>query len=398
VAVPAVRGAGVLGWVKLAGGYLKLSYTPVFLDPNEVMITEAMYSPATAIAATGEWLEISNRSGVVLDLAGWTLDFGDSQTHTLASANGLTSVPPGGSLLLGQSATGAASDGAPVQYVYGTGLTMNDTTGRVTLARGVTPVTSLSWEAGKGGLGISVVGDLGPILLSTDGSGTPAHAANCSATVPFGTQSPQQQGTPGSYSKCFGYALSSIPGDFEDLSADGTEVAVSDNDDGTATIALPAPFTYFGQSFTSVEVSTNGFLAFGAALADAYPNNPSKPTGGAPMGVLAPYWEDLIAKLDGKVLVARRATYTVISWNDFSSYENATFYDGDSLHFQVKLFDSGVIELHYGAMTPDPENIRLASGGGATTWVESLDGTAALVVNLNTAEMIRPNTGYRFNP
>ncbi len=67
----------------------------------------------------------------------------------------------------------------------------------------------------------------------------------------------------------------------------------------------------------------------------------------------------------------------------------------------MKLFDSGVIEFHHGAMTPDPGQTTgadRASGSSATTWIESPTGSDALVVNIETAGGIQPNSGYRFTP
>ncbi|MEM6795450.1 MAG: hypothetical protein AAF725_15845, partial [Acidobacteriota bacterium] len=39
------------------------------------------------------------------------------------------------------------------------------------------------------------------------------------------------------------------------------------DDDGAAEVALQEPFSYYGTSYTSVVVSTNGYLTLGATLA-----------------------------------------------------------------------------------------------------------------------------------
>jgi len=53
-----------------------LSGTPALADTDEIVITEIMYN---SIGVDVEWVELYNRSGVILDLAGWyVLDEDDS--------------------------------------------------------------------------------------------------------------------------------------------------------------------------------------------------------------------------------------------------------------------------------------------------------------------------------
>ena len=48
-----------------------------------------------------------------------------------------------------------------------------------------------------------------------------------------------------------------------DATAGGTAYNLSD--DGTALVTLPGPFTFYGNSYSSLYISANGFLSFGAS-------------------------------------------------------------------------------------------------------------------------------------
>ena len=65
----------------------------------------------------------------------------------------------------------------------------------------------------------------------------------------------------------------------------------------------------------------------------------------------------------------------------------------------MKLFDTGVIEFHYGTMTSG--NVTAtgfrANGNTATIWLEQKSGAAALPIGINQP-VIEPNTAYRFVP
>ncbi|MHB8879438.1 MAG: lamin tail domain-containing protein, partial [Myxococcaceae bacterium] len=406
VSLTAHKGAVVVGWVKIGSGYLKLEHTPSLMNAGDLVITEALYSPATAIAATGEWLEITNHTGAVFDLSGWSLDFGGGRQHTLDAANGTVTIPAGGSLILGQSATGPATDGVAVGYVYGTSLAMDDASGTVALGLNGATGASLSWAAGQGGAGVSVAYDPGPVLLSTDASGTAPHGLAGSSTASFGTQTPLQLGTPGAPNPIFGYSMKSIPVAFEDISATGTAVlnnTGSDDQVGSANLTT-FPFSYFGAPQSTLTVSSNGWMFFGTTTATALTNRTTPSlTGSAPKGAVAPFWDDLdfgtaantnayVQHVPTNSDPTNPGAHWIVQWHQFTHYSA-----GDDLNFQVKLFDNGTLEFHFATMTSGTSS-NYASGYSATTWIEKPTGASAMVLNVNTAGGIQPNTAYRFTP
>ena len=83
-----------------------------------------------------------------------------------------------------------------------------------------------------------------------------------------------------------------------DATAGGTQLTLAD--DAQATVALPFSFRYYGQPFSSVTVSSNGFLVFGPSPATAWINSPL-PNTAVPNGVVAAYWDDLNPALGGGI-------------------------------------------------------------------------------------------------
>jgi hypothetical protein len=377
--------------VKVGGGYLALQHVPAVIVPGVLRMSEALYWPAPGIAATGEWVELYNATNASFDLAGFQLDFGGGLVHTLDPANGNTVVPPQGFLVLGQSSVPAENDGVPVEYVYGPTYAMDDATGTLTLLLQGGAVAGISWSAGLGGEGIAVQSDVSAALY-VSGAGS----SSCSATSPFGTQSPQQLGTPGSAGGCFAYALSSIPVDHIDLSTVGTTLLSSDSAySGFGNFTLPAPFPYFGTVYNAIGVSMVGFTTLGSPLTAAYDvTNDTFPSTSQPNGVVAAFWDRIVRNTGGRIAMHRMVDHTIIGWHDFRTYAQSS----TSLYFQQKLFDNGVIEFHYGVMDPGTYAPDMTTGGSATVWIERPDGTAALPFSINTVGAIQPHSAIRFTP
>ena len=74
--------------------------------------------------------------------------------------------------------------------------------------------------------------------------------------------------------------------------SDGLHVA--DGDEVTTTIALPFAFKFYGNTYSSATVSSNGFVGFGS-LADSYYQNACIPTATLPNNAIYAFWADLDA-------------------------------------------------------------------------------------------------------
>ena len=86
------------------------------------------------------------------------------------------------------------------------------------------------------------------------------------------------------------YVPSDGPYAWVDATAGGTKLTLGD--DEAASVPIPFPFTFYGASFSSVKVSSNAMLVFGADPATAYDNKPL-PDPMTPNRILAPLWDDL---------------------------------------------------------------------------------------------------------
>jgi len=394
--------APVGGFIKLVNGYLKAEYAPPqFIGQGSVSITEVLYQPSAAIATTGEWFEVKNSTSLPLDLNGWTIDFGGGPMHTLTTA---VSVPANGSIVLGQSAAGPLNDNVATQYQYGTTFSMAEPSGSVKLSTGSFSAIS-SWNsatADNGGEGVSVGVDTGLYLKSTDLSTTPPHGLSCSSTVSFGTQTPQQKGTPGTSGNCFGYAAQSIPVRFHDIAATATVTVTGDSNVATVDLSS-APFPYFGGPRTSMVVSSNGFVVFKPTTDSGTGNRTLPNMTSSISGTLAIFWDDLDsnAATPNSNVYAKRiaanedpntpAAHWLIQWSHYRHWLVA-----DDLNFEIMLFDDGAIEYHYGSMVSG-STLNYGNGNSATVWLENYLSNTAMVFGVNQP-VVTPFSAIRFTP
>jgi hypothetical protein len=391
------------GFIKLANGYLKASYTPPSLVlAGDIAISEVLYAPNAAIATTGEWFEVTNNTAAPIDLNGWTIDFGGGSTHVIASS---VIIPAKSVTVLGQSAAGAANDNVATAYQYGTTFSLAEPAGSLTLSNGSYQATA-SWNsalANNGGAGVSINVDTQPFLLSTDTSSTVPHSISCAATVAFGAQAPQQLGTPGISKACFGYLMRPIPVSYFDISTTGTLVTSGDDAIGTVSLSS-APVPFFGVAASTATVSTNGWLTLKTVTGSALSNLTVPSTSASNTGAIAPFWDDLdtIGVTNGGVYSKRMAAaadpnnplpHWIIQWRVGHHIFGGPY---DDMSFQVKLFDSGIIEYHYATMISVDSNLY-ATGTSATVWLENNAGTTALVSSVNKPAVL-PNTAIRFTP
>ena len=176
----------------------------------------------------------------------------------------------------------------------------------------------------------------------------------------------------------FGYVWSDSdePGgpavDFQDISGTGTALSFSSSDDGTATVALPFSFPFYGTTYDEVSVSTNGYAAF--QYAQDFSNNPI-PDAAFPNGVLAPYWDDLHTRSGTAYSGTLGDGRFVIQWTNWGRYEPSS---GQDLTFQILLSPDGTVEYQYETMTTTVATSH-------TTGIENASGTDGLQVFYNEA-------------
>lgn len=195
------------------------------------------------------------------------------------------------------------------------------------------------------------------------------------------------------------YVWSSITAACDSMTG-GSAVTFSGTSDDSFSAIAPLPFTlpYFSATASHFSVTTNGFMQLWSSMtgspATAYSNGAMT---SAPNGTVAAFWDDLaFPSAESYGAVTREITDAagrrfVVQWTNFADYSAATA----RLTWQVKLFDTGAIEMHYCSMTNSSTTSNRHLGDSATVGIRSIDGLGSLQVGTNTIGLTRPGTGYR---
>ncbi|GGL04578.1 hypothetical protein Sme01_65840 [Sphaerisporangium melleum] len=165
---------------------------------------------------------------------------------------------------------------------------------------------------------------------------------------------------------------------------EGTERQPLNYDDEYQNISLPFAFPFYGRTYTSGMVSTNGFLSFGD-YTYAYPTNESLPSADGPNAGVYPFWDDmgLFDFDEGHLYTATIGTAPnrtfVVEWR------NARFYSRDELiSYEALLGEDGSVGFRYRGISSD-----FATGEGATIGIENADGTDAFQYSHLTGGVLR---------
>lgn len=143
-------------------------------------------------------------------------------------------------------------------------------------------------------------------------------------------------------------------------------------DDSSVTIPIGFGFEFFGDSFTNVTISSNGFLAFSSAGSTVY-SNTAIPSTSVPDNFVAPFWDDLNPGAAGAVYsllegVAPNRRLTV-AWVDVPHFSA-----GGAVSFEAILLEgSNEIIVQYRDVVFG--SLGYDAGGNATVGVENADGT-----------------------
>lgn len=397
----AAPGAGL---VKIGTGGLRLEFEEI-VKPTDIFISEVMSRPNPAVPQ-GQWLEIANFSNATIDVGGWNIGTTDGGVTVTLPAGG--SVPPRGYLVVAATADGDRNDGLPLGTIGAPLFALPSAAGDVRISNAQGFVNDLFYPAATQGVSLTV--DRGPFVNRGAAASAPFTSGLCSAraTQTFGNLSPSQRGTPGSSGDgaCLGYVMRTIPVRFRDISSTGTTIALPDLDDSVTSLDFSSnPVNVFGVPSNTVTVSSNGWLVAKTYTGSSRFTNKVAPNSVEPDvgGVIAPFWDDLqvLSARAGSGLFRERfnamadpnepAPHWIIQWNRVEHLASS-----DDLTFQVKLFDSGDIEYHYGTLTSGSSS-NYANGNSATVWLEADGATPAraLVFSVNRPAL-RSNMAIRF--
>jgi hypothetical protein len=94
--------------------------TEGLVNPGDLLITEIMYDPTSLPDASGEWFEIYNTTNHAINLQNLVIKKNDTEHHVI---NAGVSLEPHSYQVLSRTETAVSGS----KYIYGTGITLNNT-------------------------------------------------------------------------------------------------------------------------------------------------------------------------------------------------------------------------------------------------------------------------------
>ena len=132
-----------------------------------------------------------------------------------------------------------------------------------------------------------------------------------------------------------------------------TMTQLNGGDDSTRLVQLGFPFQYYGQTFTTAWVSSNGFVSFQGPdplCCDG------QPMAQAQRNTIYAYWVDLIGNPNPYYRVSDGSA--LFGW--YNTYEYGT---RNSNTFEISLFSSGNIQINYGAVANSDHTVAAGLTG-----------------------------------
>jgi subtilisin family serine protease len=171
----------------------------------------------------------------------------------------------------------------------------------------------------------------------------------------------------------FGYSCRPAAFDYVDA---GTVLPLS-GDDASTRVTLPFPVSFYGQTYPTADVATNGFLDFLASDATFF-NGPI-PSVSPPNGAVYPFWDDLV--VDGSASVRTELLGSAPNRRFVVEWRNIAFLTDTSkrVGFEVVLSENGQLTFQYRDIADD----GLEKGGSATVGIENETGDDALQYSFN---------------
>jgi len=158
-------------------------------------------------------------------------------------------------------------------------------------------------------------------------------------------------------------------------------------DDSTISVPIGFSFLFYGTSYTSVNVCTNGFLQFNG-FSTSYQNT-CMPNSQQPNGMVAGFWEDLYptaGQITYQTLGSAPNRRFVVDWNNVQHYP-----PGSGIFTSFKIILDETTNLITSTI------ISSGSGGsGATRGIENQAGTAGTQASCNAANSALAGTSQTY--
>jgi hypothetical protein len=184
----------------------------------------------------------------------------------------------------------------------------------------------------------------------------------------------------------FGYQVQAIPFNLRDVSLSGVNVGLDDFDDSAALAPIGFSFPFYGQNYTQVEISTNGFITFTPTGSGHCCSGDPIPNPSGLNNFIAGWWEDLDPTEGG---IIRRQTLGSAGARQFvvGYYEVRDNDDPENSINTMELIlheASGNIELQYG-------QIQFEDVDDKVVGIENSSGTDGIEILFMPASAPFPN-------
>jgi large exoprotein involved in heme utilization and adhesion len=194
-----------------------------------------------------------------------------------------------------------------------------------------------------------------------------------------------------------GYALSTIPLNFENLSA-ATTLNLRD-DQVSDMVPLPFSFNYFGTDYTSIYVSSNGFITPVVTGNNGCCDGSALPSTSGPNATIAGWWTDLNPSNGGTISYGTISDASgnqrfIVQFNDVPRYISDPSAPPNPVTMQFQLIEgTNTIEVHYLNAPIDADGFPNINSAG----IENQDGTLGLQF-LSDATTALNSTAVRYTP
>lgn len=149
-------------------------------------------------------------------------------------------------------------------------------------------------------------------------------------------------------------------------------------DDRVYEYSLPFSFSYYGTNYSTVWVSTNGYIHLDSNYSDPVSTRDKLKSN----KIIAPLWMDLVtnglAQSGEDIYIQENADNVIIYW------KGETYLDQKPVNFSLQLYSSGIMKFHYGTGTGlesagnYQKEIGLSKGDELSYVVSDLDAESSL--------------------
>ncbi|MDP5133757.1 MAG: PEP-CTERM sorting domain-containing protein [Paraglaciecola sp.] len=129
------------------------------------------------------------------------------------------------------------------------------------------------------------------------------------------------------------------------------------SDDSFSEQTIGFDFTFFGQTYNSVFVGSNGYLTFTSGDTDFTESVSEFLDEQARIAV----WDDFDPATGGNIEVIKSATFFSAVYSNIPQFSNS-----DSNSFSISLFQNGLVEIMFNSLNTNDLLVGISTGGGRT--------------------------------